>query len=38
VKTNVKTKTLLACGVIGSPLFVVVVLVEALGRPLGTDQ
>jgi hypothetical protein len=34
VKTNVKTKTLLACGVIDGPLFVVVFLVEAATRTL----
>jgi uncharacterized protein DUF998 len=36
VKTNVKTKTLLACGVIGGPLFVVVFLVEGATR-VGYD-
>jgi hypothetical protein len=32
VKTNVKTKTLLACGVIGGPLFVTALLVEGATR------
>ena len=36
MKTNVATKTLLACGVIGGPLFVVVFLVEDATR-VGYD-
>ena len=36
MKTNVKTKTLLAYGVIGGPLFVVVFLVEGAPR-VGYD-
>ena len=36
MKTNAKTKTLLACGVIGGPLFVVVFLVEGATR-VGYD-